>query len=96
MSKNRAHPENDDVIVMFPASRNFEKVEQNQNPIPELKKEVEKRLTFNERTRLELPREMSNLTQACHSLEVRLNVLEEVHDRLKFYLDDLETELSKK
>jgi len=96
MSKNKVQNGHDDVVVMFPASKNFEKVESIQNPIPDLNREVKKNLTFNERTKLELPSEMSSLTQACHSLEVRLNVLQEVHDRLKFYLDDLENELSKK
>jgi len=95
MSKNKVQTDHDDVVVMFPASKNFEKIETIQSPIPQMKEEVNTRLTFNEKTKLELPREMSNLNQACHSLEVRLNVLQEVHDRLKFYLDDLETELSK-
>jgi predicted nuclease with TOPRIM domain len=99
MSKNKVQTDHDDVVVMFPASKNFPRVEDLQNPIPEMKREIQhefSRKTFNEKTKLELPSEMNSLTQACHSLEVRLNVLEEVSDRLKFYLDDLETELSKK
>lgn len=96
MNKNEVESEiNDEVLVMFPASKNFANVE-SQNPVPNLKNELEKTLTFNERTKLEVPSELDNLTQACHSLDVRLKVLEEVRDRLKFYLDDLETELLKK
>ena len=94
-NSNQNEMNNNDVIVTFPASKNFRPVEEMKNPTPRLIEEVEKTKSFEDQISLELPTELGNLQQACHSLEVRLNVLEEVKDRLKFYLDDLESEVFK-
>lgn len=94
-NSNQTNKNDNDVIVTFPASKNFKKVEEINNPTPMLIEEVEKAKSFNDQISLELPSQLENLNQACQSLEVRLNVLEEVKERLKFYLDDLESELLK-
>ena len=97
ITRNSNHTkENDnDVVVTFPASKNFKKIDELKNPTPRLVEEVEKARSFKDQIGLELPSDLENLSQACHSLEVRLNVLEEVKERLKFYLDDLENEIFK-
>ena len=88
--------EKDDVVVAFPASKNYRAIDDLKNPLESLKDDIEKAKTFQEKINLELPNELSNLEQACHSLDVRLRVLDEVKDRLKFFMDDLENELLRK
>ncbi|MEE3079086.1 MAG: hypothetical protein VX341_07115 [Bdellovibrionota bacterium] len=96
MSRTSSHDLNEDnVIVTFPASKNFKPVEEIKNPLVKLKEEVKESKSFNERIALNLPNEVNNLTEVSHSLEVRLNVLEEIEARLKFYVDDLEAEVLK-
>ncbi|MAE58885.1 MAG: hypothetical protein CME69_08395 [Halobacteriovorax sp.] len=96
MSRTSSHDLNENnVIVTFPASKNFKPVEEIKNPLVKLKEEVKESKSFNERIALNLPNEVNNLTEVSHSLEVRLNVLEEIEARLKFYVDDLEAEVLK-
>lgn len=96
MSRTSSHDLNEDnVIVTFPASKNFKPVEEIKNPLVKLKEEIKESKSFNERIALNLPNEVNNLTEVSHSLEVRLNVLEEIEARLKFYVDDLEAEVLK-
>ena len=96
MSRTTSQDLNEDnVIVTFPASKNFKPIEEIKNPLVKLKDEVLESKSFEERIALNVPDEVSGLREVSHSLEVRLNVLEEIHDRLKFYVDDLEAEILK-
>lgn len=97
MSTTKDFTEND-VLVMFPASKNFKELETLNNPLNNLFEETKTYVDVIEKRRdvpnLNLEEHMS-LAQITNALEVRLNILCEAKDRLKFYLDDLELELSK-
>lgn len=100
MSTTKDFTEND-VLVLFPASKNFEKLETLNNPIKNLFDEAPAYVDVIEKRRV-VPHfnfdfeDQLTLAHITSALEVRLNLLCETKDRLKFYLDDLELELSKK
>ncbi len=96
MSRTTSPDLNDEnVIVTFPASKNFKPIEEIKNPLIKLKDEVLESKSFEERIALQVPDEISGLREVSHSLEVRLNVLEEIQHRLKFYVDDIEAAVLK-
>lgn len=98
MSTTNDFTEND-VLVLFPASKNFKEPVVFNNPIHDLFEETQGFVDVIEKRKnagLLETEELLTLAQITHALEVRLNMLEEAKDRLKFYLDDLELEFSKK
>ena len=96
MSKNRLRPVGqDDVIVLFPGIKTMETVEEVKNPTRHVEPDFKKSLDVRQRLDVGSTKSIVSLSDVCDSLEVRLNVLNEIHDRLKFYLDDLENNLKK-
>jgi hypothetical protein len=90
MSSKTEHYDND-VLILFPEAKVSTPKEEQTDPVSCLVEEVEQVShdyiglpCFNESCTNE------SLAQLTDSLEVRLNVLEEVQSRLKFYLDDIE------
>jgi len=89
--------QNNDVLVMFPASKNFVPPVTRPTPLTELIDEIsgiEKSLERKKST--EVPDEIRTLSEVTHAFETRLKMLEDISDRIKFYVDDLDTELLKK
>ena len=91
---------NDDVLVMFPASKNFPVEGEKAAPTPlnKLIEEFEEQIANKENKRpvMAIPAKESiasirGKSSCAIALEVRLKALEEIEQRLKFYLDDIGT-----
>lgn len=96
MSKKTMRPTgHDDVVVMFPGMKTLRTVEEVKNPTKYVEEDFKKSLDIKGRLDTSSTQSIQTLSDVTDSLEVRLNVLNEINDRLKFYLDDLELNLKK-
>lgn len=86
-----------EILVMFPASKNFVPDSCAPDPVIQLKSEISKENNFFERKlKIEVPNDNLSMRQITQGLEMRILMLDDICDRFNFYLDDLEMQLTKK
>jgi hypothetical protein len=87
---------NDQVVVQFPKLGSFQNTvkkvcESGPDPLENLRNDMESPpKSFSDRPMFADLYDPNDFSQLTDALEARLNVLEEVQSRLKFYIDDLE------
>lgn len=86
-----------DILILFPQSKTYQEHPPGPNAVFELMDDANTFVDHLEKRKsISVVEQELSLAQITQALEVRLHMLDEARERLKFYLDDIELEFLKK